>query len=96
MGIVFDCFWSEFNRYLYSLTRPVNLGNTALGEKNPVMGALRWYHRSEFEGEANPEIAELYRPLIEKYFTYPDPRQDLAYLWKKITGEKNLVALEVN
>jgi len=62
---------SEFNRYLYSITRPKNYGNTLLGEKNHVMGALRWYHRSEYEGEANPEIAELYRPLIEKYFDYP-------------------------
>ena len=69
---------SELSRYLYSVTRAPNLGNTMLGEKNPVMGALRWYHRSEYNGEANPEIAELYRPLIEKYFTYSDPKQIVA------------------
>jgi hypothetical protein len=69
---------SELNRYLYSVTRAENFGNTKLGEKNPVMGALRWYHRSEFGGDANPEIAELYRPLIEKYFTYSSPFELIA------------------
>ncbi|MBL7671957.1 MAG: hypothetical protein JNM39_15825 [Bdellovibrionaceae bacterium] len=69
---------SELNRYLYSVTRAENFGNTKLGEKNPVMGALRWYHRSEYGGEANPEIAEIYRPLIQKYFTYPTIRQLLS------------------
>ncbi len=63
---------SALNRYIYSVTRPPNLGNTLLGEKNTVMGALRWYHRSEYNGEANPEIAELYRPLVEKHFDYPN------------------------
>lgn len=62
---------SEFNRYLYSVTRPQNFGNTVLGEKNAVMGALVWYHRTERGG--NPEMAELYRPLVEKYFEYPNP-----------------------
>jgi hypothetical protein len=66
---------SELNRYIYSVTRPQNLGNAFLGEKNPVMGALRWYHRQEFGGEANPEVAEAYRPLIERYFTYRSPTE---------------------
>lgn len=83
---------SELNRYLYSVTRPRNLGNTKLGEKNPVMGALRWYHRSEFGGEGNPEMAELYRPLIEKYFTYPTPQQYIAEVFEKINSRKILVA----
>lgn len=62
---------SALNRYVYSVTRPPNLGNTVLGEKHPVMGALRWYHRDVHHGNGNPEMAELYRPLIEKHFTYP-------------------------
>jgi hypothetical protein len=78
---------SELSRYLYSVTRQKNLGNTRLGEKNAVMGALRWYHRNEYGGEGNPEIAELYRPLIEKYFDYPSPQEYVAEAWKKLTGE---------
>jgi hypothetical protein len=61
---------SWFNRQVYALTRPVNLGNTILGESNNVMGALAWYHRAE--GGGNPEIAELYRPIIEEYFSPND------------------------
>lgn len=72
---------SELNRYLYSITRPRNFGNTKLGEENPVMGALRWYHRSDYGGTANPEMAELYRPLIEKYFNYLTPREVAVALW---------------
>jgi hypothetical protein len=83
---------SELNRYLYSITRPKNFGNTKLGEDNPVMGALRWYHRSEYGGEANPEIAELYRPLIEKYFTYQDPQEFIAEVWGRIRSHDILVA----
>jgi len=64
---------SELNRYLYTVTRPINYGNTKLGETNPVMGALAWYHRDTEGGEGNPELAELYRPLIERYFTYESP-----------------------
>lgn len=58
---------SWLHRRLYAVTRAPNLGNTQLGERNPVMGALAWYHRLDAGG--NPEIAELYRPLIEKYFS---------------------------
>jgi hypothetical protein len=83
---------SELNRYLYSITRPRNLGNTILGERNSVMGALRWYHRSEYGGEANPEIAELYRPLIEKYFDYPTPPEYVAEIWRQIQAEEIFVA----
>ena len=57
---------SWLNRKYYSLTRAENFGNIKLGEKNRVMGALAWYHRAEAGG--NPQMAELYRPLIEKYF----------------------------
>lgn len=85
---------SELNRYLYSITRPVNYGNTKLGEKNPVMGALRWYHRSEYGGEANPEIAEIYRPLIEKYFTYQTPHEYIASVWHKLWHKETLIAQE--
>jgi hypothetical protein len=74
---------SEFNRYLYVITRPKNFGNTILGEKNPVMGALRWYHRREIGG--NPEMAELYRPLIETYFNYQNPAEFLAQVWSDIS-----------
>jgi hypothetical protein len=64
---------SELNRYVYSVTRAVNDGNIKLGEKNPVMGAMRWYHHNEFGAHGNPDMAELYRPLIETYFTYKNP-----------------------
>lgn len=58
---------SWLNRQIYAATRGRNLGNSQLGETNAVMGALAWYHRREAGG--NPEIAELYRPLIERYFS---------------------------
>lgn len=31
-----------------------------------VFGAVRWYHRAE--SGANPDLADLYRPIIQKYF----------------------------
>ncbi len=58
---------SWLDRQIYSLFRPLNYGNTQMGEANPVMGALVWYHRAEDRG--NPEIAELYRPLVREYFS---------------------------
>ncbi len=67
---------SELDRYVYSLTRRWNYGNSLMGELNPVMGAMAWYHRSEARG--NPEMAELYRPLIEKYFAPEPPGQFIA------------------
>ena len=63
--------FSALNRYVYSTFRGRNLGNSVLGEHNPVMGSLAWYHRNTHGGEGNPEMAELYRPLVEEYFTYP-------------------------
>lgn len=69
---------SWLNRQLYAMTRRWNYGNSKMGELNPVMGSLTWYHRSENLG--NPEMAELYRPLIEQYFSPPRPRQILARL----------------
>jgi len=57
---------SWLGRKLYAKTRRPNLGNTVKGEKNAVMGALVWYHRPESGG--NPAIAELYRPIVERYF----------------------------
>ena len=66
---------SWMNRQLYALTRPKNLGNTQLGESNTVMGTLAWYHREDAGG--NPEIAELYRPLIQEYFN-PEESYGLA------------------
>lgn len=74
---------SWLNRYIYSVTRSENLGNTVYGEKNPVMGALRWYHRNEHGGQGNPEMAELYRPLIEEYFEFRTPQQVIADLWNQ-------------
>lgn len=52
-------------RKLYKALRPTNYGNTVLGEKSHIQGALNWYHSAQFGG--NPEIAELYRPLVEKF-----------------------------
>lgn len=63
---------SWLNRQVYALTRTANYGNFVKGEKNPVMGALAWYHR--IEGRGNPELAELYRPLVEEYLS---PREQI-------------------
>jgi hypothetical protein len=35
----------------------------------PVLGALRWYFRAESKG--NPELAELYAPIVRKWFNSP-------------------------
>lgn len=68
---------------LYSWLRPWNKGCIYTGTKyidlpvdapveyrnnyyHPVYGALRWYHRAEAGG--NPEIAEMWKPIIERYF----------------------------
>jgi hypothetical protein len=86
---------SELSRYIYSVTRHENLGNTVLNEKNPVMGALVWYHRDTHGGAGNPEIAELYRPLIEMYFEYPTPSEAIEIAWLKLMGfEKYLTAMD--
>lgn len=59
--------WSYFGRRLYATTRPLNNGNVQLGEKNPVMGAIAWYHREASGG--NPDITEAYRPIVLEYFS---------------------------
>ncbi|MGZ3722374.1 MAG: hypothetical protein ACXVA9_05560 [Bdellovibrionales bacterium] len=69
---------SWLNRQLYSFLRPLNYGNTKLGESNHVMGALAWYHRKEAGG--NEEIAELYRPMIEEYFSPQDSYSHVALM----------------
>jgi hypothetical protein len=45
--------------------KPENYGNTKLGEKSPIMGALLWYHRADSGG--SPIIGEVYRPLVRAY-----------------------------
>lgn len=55
-------------RKLYRRIRPINFGCVMIhpGEyHHPVYGALWWYHRADNGG--NPEIAELYRPIIELF-----------------------------
>lgn len=52
-------------RKIYKKFRRKNLGNTELGEKSAIMGALAYYHRAA--GQGNPEIAELARPIVERY-----------------------------
>lgn len=64
---------SWLTRQLYSVTRRANYGNYLLGEPNHVMGALAWYHR--VQGRGNPEMAELYRPVVEQYFSPGDDYQ---------------------
>ncbi len=67
-------------RKIYSSLRPWNYGcegHQSYDEvglscvkysvHHPVYGALRWYHRKESGG--NPEIAELWKPICERYFT---------------------------
>jgi hypothetical protein len=62
---------------LYSWLRPWNYGCRGIrgidyGQTvvenmyKPVYGALRWYHRAENGG--NPEIAEMWKPIIDRYF----------------------------
>ncbi len=51
-------------RKLYKWFRRENLGNTQLGEKNHIMGALMWYHRGP---DGNPELAEIARQLVQRY-----------------------------
>ncbi|MGE0528435.1 MAG: hypothetical protein AB7P49_15300, partial [Bdellovibrionales bacterium] len=71
---------SWLDRQIYALTRPINYGNTILGETNPVMGALAWYHRPEAGG--NPELAELYRPLVEEHF---DPMKSYQEIGQRLS-----------
>jgi hypothetical protein len=75
---------SWLHRQFYAITRPPNNGNYLLGETNNVMGALVWYHRKQNRG--NPEMAELYRPLVEKYFS---PRDDYQRLRIEVTSTLN-------
>lgn len=86
---------SWLNRQVYSLLRPLNYGNTILGESNNVMGALAWYHRKEAGG--NEGIAELYRPLIEEYFSPQQPYEtvvlQLTRLYDRYTGHVLTVSL---
>ena len=53
---------SFFAQKIYRKMRPLNLGNSNLGETDPAQGAISWYHRKASGG--NPFIAELYRPAI--------------------------------
>lgn len=48
--------------YIYWNKRKVNNGNTILGEKHPVMGALAWYFRDDWGSQ--PELIEYSRPLV--------------------------------
>lgn len=50
-------------RKIYCWIRPENKGNTELGEKCHIMGALAYYFREEAGGSPFDEI---YRPIIEK------------------------------
>lgn len=59
---VFPTPLSWLARKIYKRFRPQNNGNTQLGEKSSIMGALMWYHRND-----NPEMAELARPMVERY-----------------------------
>ena len=68
---------SWLSRQLYAWSRTPNNGNTIMGERNPVMGALTWYHRAEAGG--NPELAELYRPMVEEYFSPRDEYQQTIH-----------------
>lgn len=59
----FDTPFSWLARKLYKRFRGQNVGNTYFGEKNPIMGALVAY--SNDNGCA--ELAEMARPIVEKY-----------------------------
>lgn len=66
-ALKYPTLFSYLGRKFYSLTRHRNYGNILKGETSAVMGALAYYHRVESNG--NPEIAEAYRPYVERYFT---------------------------
>lgn len=51
-------------RKIYKRFRKPNLGNSNLGERSPILGALMWYHRAP---EGNQELAELARTIVEQY-----------------------------
>ena len=55
---------SYLSRKLFKRFRKPNLGNTEFGEKSAMMGALVYYYRLP---QGNPEIAELTRPILERY-----------------------------
>lgn len=59
---VFQTPLSWLARKIYKKFRRQNNGNIKLGEKDAVMGALMWYHHND-----NPEMAEIARPLVERY-----------------------------
>lgn len=62
---VFQTPLSWLARKIYKCFRAKNFGNTILGESDPIMGALAYYHRADAMG--NPEIAELARPIVKHY-----------------------------
>jgi len=59
---VFETPLSKLARKIYKWFRRKNYGNTELGEKSAIMGAIAWYNRND-----NPEMTELARPLVERY-----------------------------
>lgn len=59
----FDTPFSWLARKLYKRFRGQNVGNTYYGEKNPIMGALVSYSADN----GCPELAEMARPIVEKY-----------------------------
>lgn len=66
--IVLPTPFSWAARKIYSKFRMKTLGTLEMGEPNRVMGALVYYNRAG-DANGNPEIAEAYRPLVEKYFS---------------------------
>ena len=56
----------------------VGIGKGWLPDVSPVFGTLRWYHRVLWDRQgsrdviygANPELAELYRPIIDRFFPH--------------------------
>lgn len=53
--------------WIYKKFRPKNRGNTELNETSPIQGAITHYFREESGN--NPEISELYRPIIAYFFS---------------------------
>lgn len=70
--------FSELACFLYARLRPWNYGVKPIHFDGPrvvwaddksvgnVYGSLRWYFRAEAGG--NPEVAELWKPICERYF----------------------------
>ena len=67
LGAYRDKYGVDFSASPTEVKRRFNEGikNGWITDASRVYGAVRWYHRPEVG--ANPQLAELYRPIIRQY-----------------------------